>query len=65
MGHCDTCAWWQADSTKFRGACHGGPPTADPINDRALWPITQAHEFCGAYRLRETLCGGRDARVTA
>jgi hypothetical protein len=57
---CETCAHWlPVQSGAFRGHCHGGVPTADPVDSRALWPVTGAAEFCGAHRAREN---GHDAR---
>lgn len=64
-GRCANCTWWLADSTTFKGTCHGAPPSVDPVNVKALWPVTASHEFCGAFRLSERAAGGRDVRVTA
>jgi hypothetical protein len=65
MGRCESCQWWFADATTFRGVCHGSPPSVDPLNSKAMWPQTRVDEFCGAHRLAERLAGGKDARVKA
>lgn len=64
---CASCEWWDNPATGDPdfGYCHGAPPTAVPDDGEAMWPVTAASDFCGAFRVAERMAGGVDARRRA
>lgn len=61
---CETCEWWDRflGSSAEYGLCRGGPPTVMDNGSQARWPVTAFGAWCGTFRLREALCGGKDSR---
>lgn len=54
---CAQCEWWGSDGANY-GRCRGGPPVAN-----YTWPVTAPTDWCGAWRLKESLIGGVDVRL--
>ena len=47
-GTCDHCAWW-GDLGDDNGQCRRYAPRPRTSTDQVVWPITEAHEFCGEF----------------
>jgi hypothetical protein len=60
---CRNCQWWEERESRARprtGNCHGTPPVIWIIEGEVsrMWPIMEADEWCGAFRLAERKAGG-------
>lgn len=56
---CQNCEWWLATQARPAvGYCKAGPPIAS-----YTWPLTNAFDWCGRFRLAERLTGNVDRRV--
>lgn len=47
---CSSCHHWDQLADAARGRCTADTPRADATTARGWWPVTLAHEFCGAWR---------------
>jgi hypothetical protein len=58
---CEHCVWWCGSvkngvnasgpfRTEVAGECRALPPSPDPDTGAAIWPTTDADDWCGAHR---------------
>ena len=55
--NCVHCKWWtNASDPPGMGECRGGPPSvvSRDIWNVPVWPHTEADDWCGAFRERES-----------
>ena len=61
---CDQCAWW-ADLGDDTGQCRRYAPRPRTSTDQVVWPITEAHEYCGEFEDATPMCCCDDHEMCA
>lgn len=50
---CGTCAYWEKQKGQNYGNCRRNAPLIGKDVYYAYWPVTQAKDWCGEYKLEE------------